>query len=152
MPGPLVDPKRADGTLYRVKYDDDEAREALARLREPLAAIGLVSDEISQAQGIYELVRVLVAEVLHLYQYQELRHEQEARLLANLPISSPLIDIDDNTPGRLFVRSPDVLFSGGGTSILVAPNSRDAAAAMLNLKHRLARHGLLGTTTLGLGA
>jgi hypothetical protein len=152
LPGPLVDPKRADGTLYRVKYEDAEAREALSRLREPLAAIGLVSDKIAEPDAIYELVRVLVAEVLHLYQYQERRHEQEARLLASLAISSPLIEIDDNTPGRLFVRSPDLLFTGGRTRILMAPNCRDAGAAMLNLKHRLARHGLLDTTMLGRGA
>ena len=88
---------------------------------------------------------------MHLYQYQERRHEQEARLLASLPISSTLIDVDDGTPGRLFVRSPDVLFAGPGARILVAPNSRDAGATMLNLKHRLARQGLLGTTSLGLG-
>jgi TPR repeat protein len=152
LPGPLVDPKRADGTLYRVKYEDAEARRALSRLREPLAAIGLVSDKVAEPDGVYDLVRVLVAEVLHLYQYQERRHEQESRLLASLPISSPLIDLDDSTPGRLFVRSPDVLFAGAGTRILVTPNSKDAGATMLNLKHRLARQGLLGTTSVDLGS
>ncbi len=102
-------------------------------------------------EGVYDLVRVLVAEVLHLYQYPERRHEQEARLLANLPIASPLIDLDDATPGRLFVRSPDLLFTGAGTRILLPPHSRDAGAAMLNLKHRLARQGLLSATSLGRG-
>lgn len=151
LPGPLLDGNRADGTLYRVKYEDDEARETLLRLRDPLAAIGVVSDKVTEPDGIYELVRILVAEVLHLYQYQERRSEHEARVLTNLPISSPLIDIDDDDPGRLFVRSPDLLFRGNGARILVPPTCRDAAATMLNLKHRLARHGLLATTTVGLG-
>ena len=96
-------------------------------------------------------MRLLVSELLHLYQYQERRQEQEARLLVNLPISSPLIHMDDNDPGRLYARSPDLLFTGYGTRILVPPNCRDAAAAMLNLKHRLARHGLLSSTALGTG-
>ena len=139
------------GPLYRVKYDDAEARETLTRLRDPLAAVGVVSDKVAEPDGIYALVRILVADLLHLYQYQERRHEQEARMIANRPISSPLIDIDDGDPGRLFVRSPDLLFTAGGTRILVPSNFRDAAAAMLNLKHRLARHGLLGTTRPGLG-
>ncbi|NCF30218.1 MAG: hypothetical protein GWP69_22825 [Gammaproteobacteria bacterium] len=151
LPGPLLDQGRADGTLYRVKYEDAEVRETLTRLRDPLAAIGVVSDKTAEPEAIYELVRVIVSEVLHLYQYQERRQEQEARLVANLPISSPLIDIDESDPGRLYLRSPDVLFTGGGTRILVSPTCRDAAAAMINLKHRLARHGLLGTTTIGLG-
>jgi hypothetical protein len=43
------------------------------------------------------------------------------------------------------------LFTGYGARILVPRNCRDAAAAMLNLKHRLARHGLLRSTTLGTG-
>ena len=151
LPGALHDPARAPGTLYRVKYDDAEARETLARLRDPLAAIGVVSDKVSEPDDIYSLVRVLVSEVLHLYQYQERRQECEARLLANLPISSALIDTDDSQPGRLYVRSPDLLFSAKGTRILVSPTCRDAAAIMLNLKYRLARHGLLGSTSVGLG-
>ncbi|MCK5362242.1 MAG: hypothetical protein KAR22_04715, partial [Gammaproteobacteria bacterium] len=151
LPGPSVDRNRAAGTLYRVKYEDAEVRESLARLRDPLAAIGMVSDKVAEPEGIYALVRILVSELLHLYQYQERRQEQEARLLVNLPVSSPLIEIDDNDPGRLYVRSPDLLFTGNGTRILVPPNCRDAAAAMLNLKHRLARHGLLSSTTLGPG-
>ncbi len=151
LPGPLPDPGRADGTLYRVKYEDAEARETLQRLREPLAAIGVVSDKVAEPEGIYELVRIIVSEVLHLYQYQERRQEQEARLLANLPISSTRIQMDSDNPGRLYVPSPDLLFTVNGARILVPPNSRDAAAAMINLKHRLARHGLLATTTVCLG-
>jgi len=151
LPGPLPDPGRADGTLYRVKYDDAEAREALTRLREPLAAIGVISDKVAEPGGIYELVRIIVSEVLHLYQYQERRQEREARLLANLPISSPRIRMDAGNPGRLYVPSADLLFTSNGTRILVPANSRDAADAMINLKHRLARHGLLGTTTVCLG-
>jgi hypothetical protein len=106
---------------------------------------------VAEPEGIYALVRILVSEVLHLYQHQERRREQEARLLANLPISSPVIDVDGNEPGRLYVRSPDLLFTGIGTRILVPATCRDACAAMLNLKYRLARHGLLSTTTVGLG-
>jgi TPR repeat protein len=151
LPGPLLDKSRADGTLYRVKYEDAEVRESLVRLRDPLAAIGVVSDAVAEPEAIYGLVRLLVSELLHLYQYQERRQEQEARLLVNLPVSSPLIHMDDNDPGRLYVRSPDLLFTGYGTRILMPPNCRDAAAAMLNLKHRLARHGLLSSTTLGTG-
>jgi hypothetical protein len=142
---------RCAGTLYRVKYEDADVRETLARLRDPLAAIGVVSDQVTEADGIYDLVRILVNEILHLYQYQERRQEQEARLLANLPVSSPLIDMDDSTPGRLYVRSPDLLFTASGTRILVPPTCRDAVVAMLNLKHRLARHGLLSTTTVAVG-
>ena len=151
LPGPSADRSRADGTLYRVKYEDAEVREALLRLRDPLAAIGVVSDKVAEPESIYGLVRILVSELLHLYQYQERRQEQEARLLVNLPVCSPLIQMDDNDPGRLYVRSPNLLFTGYGTRILVPPNYRDAAAAMLNLKHRLARHGLLSSTTLGTG-
>jgi hypothetical protein len=151
LPGPRVDKSRADGTLYRVKYEDAEVRECLVRLRDPLAAVGLVSDKVAEPERIYALVRILVDELLHLYQYQERCQEQEARLLVNLPVSSPLIHMDDNDPGRLYVRSPDLLFTGSGTRILLPPNCRDAAAAMLNLKHRLAHHGLLRSTTLGPG-
>jgi hypothetical protein len=43
------------------------------------------------------------------------------------------------------------LFAGSGTRILVLPDCRNATTAMLNLKHRLARHGLLGATSVGLG-
>jgi hypothetical protein len=151
MPGPMHHQERADGTLYGVKYDDAEVRETLTRLRDPLAAIGVVSDKVSAPEGIYELVRILVSEVLHLYQYQERRQEQEARLLANVPLSSPLIHVDGNSPGRLYVPSPDLLFTGIGTRILVPVTSRDGPAAMLNLKFRLARHGLLNTTSVGVG-
>jgi hypothetical protein len=151
LPGPLPDPGRADGTLYRVKYDDAEAHETLTRLREPLAAIGVISDKVAEPDGIYELVRIIVSEVLHLYQYQERRQEREARLLANLPISSPRIRMDAGNPGRLYVPSADLLFTSNGTRILVPPNSRDAAAAMINVKHRLARHGLRATTAVCLG-
>jgi hypothetical protein len=151
LPGPSVDPGRTDSTLYRVKYEDDEVRETLSRLRDPLAAIGVVSDKAAEPEGIYELVAILVREVLHLYQYQERSHDREARLLVNLPVSSPLVHMDDSQPGRLFLRSRDLLFTASGTRILVPPNCRDATAVMLNLKHRLTRHGLLGTTTLGRG-
>jgi hypothetical protein len=151
LPGPTVDPGRSDSTLYRVKYEDGEARETLARLREPLAAIGVVSDKVAEPEGIYELVAILVREVLHLYQYQERSHDREARLLVNLPVSSPLVRMDEGEPGRLFVRSPDLLFTANGTRILMPPSCRDATAVMLNLKHRLTRHGLLGTTTLDRG-
>ena len=101
LPGPSADRSRADGTLYRVKYEDAEVREALLRLRDPLAAIGVVSDKVAEPESIYGLVRILVSELLHLYQYQERRQEQEARLLVNLPVCSPLIQMDDNDPGRL---------------------------------------------------
>jgi hypothetical protein len=151
LPDPLQADGRADGTLYRVKYDDADVRETLARLRDPLAAIGVVSDKVDEPDGIYDLVRTLVGEVLHLYQYQERRQEQEARLVANLPVSSPLIEIDDNTPGRLYVRSPDLLFTASGTRILISPTCRDAAVAMLDLKFRLGRHGLLSTTHVAVG-
>ena len=99
LPGPSADRSRADGTLYRVKYEDAEVREALLRLRDPLAAIGVVSDKVAEPESIYGLVRILVSELLHLYQYQERRQEQEARLLVNLPVCSPLIQMDDNDPG-----------------------------------------------------
>jgi hypothetical protein len=59
--------------------------------------------------------------------------------------------MDGDQPGRLFVRSPDLLFATNGTRILVPANCRDATAVMLNLKHRLTCHGLLGTTNLGRG-
>jgi hypothetical protein len=150
LPAALHDPLRSEATLYRVKYDDAEARETLARLRDPLAAIGVVSDRVSEPDGVCELVRIVVGEVLHLYQYQERREEREARLLAHLPISSPLIESDDSQPGRLYVRSPDLLFTASGTRILVPSSCRDATASMLNLKYRLARQGLLGTTSVGL--
>jgi hypothetical protein len=43
------------------------------------------------------------------------------------------------------------LFTASGTRILLPSTCRDAAVAMLNLKYRLARHGLLATTTVGVG-
>jgi hypothetical protein len=43
------------------------------------------------------------------------------------------------------------LFTGIGTRILVPVTSRDGPAAMLNLKFRLARHGLGNTTSVGVG-
>jgi hypothetical protein len=151
LPGPLHDPARAQGTLFRIKYDDADVREALARLRDPLAAVGVVSDKVAEPEGIYELVRILVSEVLHLYKYQERREENEARLLANMPISSPLIHSDSNNPGHLYIRSPDLLFTGSGTRIVVPSTCKDASAALLNVKYRLARHRLLGATTVDLG-
>ena len=116
-----------------------------------MSFLAIVSDNVAEPEGIYELVRILVSEVLHLYQYQERRQDQEARMLASLPVSSPGIRMDESNPGRLYVPSPDLLFTGSGARILVPPTCRDAAAAMINLKHRLARHGLLDTITIGLG-
>ncbi|MDX1432999.1 MAG: hypothetical protein R3286_11170, partial [Gammaproteobacteria bacterium] len=139
-------------TLYQVKYEDDEVVDALAALAKPLGAVRSAADDLgAEMHALRALVRVILGEVLYLFQHPQRSRDREARLLASLPISSSLLGVDDRSPGRLYVDSPPLLFTTGGSRLVVPHDARDAAPAALNLKHRLARRGLLANTSVVIG-
>lgn len=58
------------------------------------------------------------------------------------------LKLDDCQPPRIYVETDAFLFQDEGTRIIIGPKVADKVAAELNLKYRLARHGLLKTTTV----
>jgi hypothetical protein len=135
-------PDRA--TLLRVKYSDEEAGDALAALAKPLATITSACEELDDdaRRVTAALVRTVVGEIQHLYHYEERSHEQEARLVTSLPIASSRLCLDESTPGRLYAESAGIFFTSNGSEIVVPGTDSEATAALLNLEHRLSRHGL----------
>lgn len=63
-------------------------------------------------------------------------------------IADKVLKLDDNQPPRIYVETDAFLFRDEGTRIIIGPKVGDKVAAELNLKYRLARHGLLKTTSV----
>lgn len=134
----------APRVLYRVKYEDDEIRETLEELLAPLEKITnqLLALDEQMRSALRKCVIALMIDILFLYKNQEYKNEEEARLIFAAQIDHPMLELDDRSPGKLFVRTADFLFEWEDSRIIIGPRVKDKKAVELNLKYRLHKHDL----------
>lgn len=137
--------------LYRIRYQTDEAEKTLATLKPRLEAIKNIKNAVNNpkvTEMIDSLVRIVISDILYLYKNEEYASEEEARMIVARNIADQTLKLDDRQPPRVYVETDAFLFQDEGTRIIIGPKVADKVAAELNLKYRLARHGLLKTTTV----
>lgn len=137
----------APRVLYQVKYKDQEIKETLdelhAHLKE-IAELMLAMDE-QQQYALRKCVIAMMIDIIFLYKNQEYENEQEARLVFAAQIDHPMLELDEQTPGKLFVKTDNFLFERKGSSIIIGPKVKDKKVVELNLKFRLNKHNFGNT-------
>jgi len=137
--------------LYQIRYRQDEAEKALQTLRPILKVLKEIKEKEKNpkiTELIDSLVRIVISDILYLYKNEEYASEEEARMIVAHNIADKVLKLDDNQPPRIYVETDAFLFRDEGTRIIIGPKVGDKVAAELNLKYRLARHGLLKTTSV----
>ncbi|WKE66665.1 DUF2971 domain-containing protein [Gallaecimonas kandeliae] len=131
-------------SLYKIKYSDEEVNATSIKLEgslSPLVDFKMKKTDLSPL--VDRVVTMMTAELLHLYKNKEYASEAEARILKILPIDSDELNLDASNPPKLFNKSNSVLFEIPQSSVVVGPKVSDKTAAVLHIKHRLAKKGLL---------
>lgn len=136
--------------LYSIKYDDEEVRQTLKKLDVPLREIKeRISDlDGQQKKAVRKLVQSIVRDIIYLYKNKDYHFEKEARLIQVLPITSPSLKLDERNPPRVYVESPNFLFSGLGSKIIIGPKVADKTILEKEIRFRLARLPYKNTTTV----
>lgn len=136
--------------LYRVKYQDDEISAAIEDLQGPLQGIARFMETVEESQqnAIRKCVIVLMSDILYLYKNEEYRNEEEFRLVFAATIGHSMLELDEQNPGRLFMRTDGFLFRQPGSQIIIGPRVKEKRAVELNLKFRLNRHGFKDTRVM----
>jgi hypothetical protein len=135
--------------LYEIRYNDQQARKTLDRLKPILDKIKNKKALLGKTgQGVDRIVRLIVSHILYLYKDFQYATEKEARVVADFDISAEFLKLDERKPPRVFVESIDFLFGSPGSRIILGPKVPDKAVVELSLKYRLARNGLLSTTSI----
>lgn len=137
--------------LYRIRYQTDEAEKTLATLKPGLGAIKKIKKTVNNSvveEMVDSLVRIVISDILYLYKNEEYASEEEARMIVARNIADQTLKLDDRQPPRVYVETEAFLFQDEGTRIIIGPKVADKVAAELNLKYRLARHGLLKTAAV----
>ncbi len=137
--------------LYRIRYRREEAEKALETLRPILKVLKEIKQKEKNpkiVELIDSLVRIVISDILYLYKSEEYASEEEARMIVAHNIADKVLKLDDNQPPRIYVETDAFLFRDESTRIIIGPKVGDKVAAELNLKYRLARHGLLKTTSV----
>ena len=88
----------------------------------------------------------MLSDIAFLYKDPEYINEREVRMIFAASISDSRIEIDNQTPGRLFVKTDNFLFKDAGSCIIIGPKVREKKAVELNLKFRLVKNGFQTTT------
>jgi TPR repeat protein len=143
--------RRQAPALYRIRYQKDEVEETLATLKPGLEMIRGIKKTVNNPEAtkmIDSLVRIVISDILYLYKNEEYASEEEARMIVARNIADQTLKLDDRQPPRVYVETEAFLFQDEGTRIIIGPKVADKVAAELNLKYRLARHGLLKTTAV----
>jgi len=145
-------------TLYEVRYQDDEAEHALARLAGTLKKIKVAKEQILMGKArlpeealrvgkdqIDSIVRSIVSGILYLYKDKEYENEKEVRIINGSDIKAKRLKIDERDPGRLYVETTPFLFDCEHSQIVIGPKVKEKSAVYLNLQKRLACNSLFGT-------
>jgi TPR repeat protein len=134
-------------TLYLIRYSEAEVRSTLNELKGSLDRIRARRKKLKgNTKALDRTVRLIVSYILYLYKNEQYRYEREARLISDFDISFKYLSLDQSrSPSRIFVESPDFLFKEG-TRIIIGPRVQEKTVVELDLKFRLARHGLLNNT------
>lgn len=134
--------------LYMVQYTIDEAKKTLKLIRPNLKELDELKKKYKDIKyDINSMVRAIVSDILYLYKNDEYKTECEARIISAFDISADILNIDDNTPPRIYVTTNDFLFKEG-SSIIVGPKVDKKTDAKLNLKYRLARNNFNLSTNI----
>lgn len=137
--------------LYRIRYQTDEAEKTLEALNPILNSLKEMKQTIDNSkvsEAVDSLVRIVISDILYLYKNEEYASEEEARMIVAHNIANKELKLDNQNPPRVYVETDAFLFQDEGTRIIIGPKVADKVAAELNLKYRLARHGLLKTTAV----
>ena len=137
--------------LYRVQYLEKEIDAAIRDLQKPLQKIARFMETVpeeSQQKAIRKCVIVLISDILYLYKNEEYRNEEEVRLVFAATIDHSMLELDEQNPGRLFMRTDGFLFRQPGSRIIIGPRVKEKRAVELNLKFRLNRHGFKNTRVM----
>lgn len=137
--------------LYRVKYQDDEISAAIEDLQGPLQEIVEFMEKVkdkSQLKAIQKCVIFLISDILYLYKNKEYQNEEEVRMVFAATIGHSMLELDEQNPGRLFMRTDGFLFTQPGSQIIIGPRVKEKRAVELNLKFRLNRHGFKDTRVM----
>jgi len=138
-------------SLYKVLYQDEDVKEALKILAPTLRKIKKIVKSYDEYQNlVYSLVRSMIIDILYLYKNDEYKTEHEARILLAYDISDSHLSLDSNNPQKIFSKTPNFLFSEEGFNIIIGPKVKDSNSVRLNIKYRLAKHGLLGNCSVNL--
>jgi TPR repeat protein len=134
-------------TLYAIRYADEDVKKTLNKLKRRLDKI---IEKKRRLRGSTEVlnrtVRLIVSHILYLYKNEQYRVENEVRLIGDFDIRAEYLNLDlREKPSRVFVESPDFLFSDG-SRIIIGPKVQNQTVVELDLKYRLARHDLLDNT------
>ncbi|MHB1956695.1 MAG: tetratricopeptide repeat protein, partial [Sulfobacillus sp.] len=145
--GPQNTTQSVPRVLYLVRYEDTEIDKTLDRLHPHLNRIAaLVTEPHGQeAEALRKCTVALLSDILFLYKNQEYKNEQEARLVFAASIGHPMLELDDQAPGKLFVKTDNFLFKHANSRIIIGPRVREKKAVELNLKFRLTKHGFSTT-------
>ncbi|CAE6730029.1 DUF2971 domain-containing protein [Candidatus Nitrotoga fabula] len=137
--------------LYRVKYTKAEVNAAIQDLRKPLQEIANFMQKVRKEpkrNAIRKCVIFLMSDIFYLYKNEEYRNEEEVRLVFVATIDHPMLELDEQNPGRLFLRTDGFLFDQPGSRIIIGPRVKEKRAVDLNLKYRLNRHGFKDTRVM----
>jgi TPR repeat protein len=135
-------------TLYIIRYDDVDVSNTLQKLQNSLMRIRTERQTLKNTKALDRTVRLIVSHILYLYKNPEYKLEKEARMISDFDISFKHLKLDQSrTPARIFVESPNFLF-GPRSQIIVGPRVQSPPVVELDIKYRLARHGLLNNTTV----
>jgi TPR repeat protein len=134
--------------LYRVKYEDSEIDATLRHLYPHLKAIALCVSKISDKEekcAIQRCAIAVISDILFLFKNPEYKTEEEARLVFAAGIDHHMLEFDEQSPAKLFVRTDNFLFGEHGSQIVIGPKVKEKKSVELNFKFRLNRHGLDAT-------
>ena len=130
--------RAAEAVLYKVFYSDEDVDATLNELTPILDGIIQFAPN-AEFPAVAGIVRMLLSELLYLYKRDEYSSEKEARVITTQKLaSSDLIRHDTETGSRLFIETSPIFFETEGSKIIIGPRVPDKAAAMINIRHRLA--------------
>jgi TPR repeat protein len=142
-------------TLYRVLYEDKEAATALDALREPLKRLRLQMDRLAKRgvdikDEIRRIAALIVSELLYLYKDKNYANECEVRAIEARALGDPNLQLHaiDGGFSKLFVETPAFLFHEQGSKIIVGPKVENSLVAMIDIRHKLARHNWNACTVI----
>lgn len=134
----------APDVLYKVKYENDDINIMLDKLLPSLNKIvKLMSGaDIKTTNAIRKCTVAILADILFLYKNQEYKSEGETRLIFAAGINHKMLELDNRSPGKLFVRTNNFLFTHENSGVIIGPKVKEKEATQLNIKFRLNGHGL----------
>jgi hypothetical protein len=147
--------------LYHVRYlnqdkaigegEPNEANVIIKPVLDALAGLKPCMEKLSDDNDKNKLrkaILIALSDILYLYKHKEYENEKEVRLIDAAPIDSRLLHMDERSPGRLFIKTRDIVFQNAGSKVVIGPKVEEKVATELNCKFRLARHKLQDNVTV----